>query len=64
MDALLETIGLTSGELSQTLILGVILLVGLFLLRGVFKLTATIFRLGCLGILFIIGAVLLINLLN
>ncbi|MFQ5400068.1 MAG: hypothetical protein ACE5E7_10770 [Anaerolineae bacterium] len=64
MDAILNSIGLTSGELSQLVVLGVILLVGLFLLRIVFKLTATLFRVGCFAILFIVAAVFILNLLN
>lgn len=64
MDELLNTIGLASGELTQIVILAVVLLVGLFLLRVLFKLTATLFRVGCFAILFIVAAVFVMNLLN
>jgi hypothetical protein len=64
MDELLNTIGLASGELTQIVIVAVVLLVGLFLLRVLFKLTATLFRVGCFAILFIVAAVFVMNLLN
>lgn len=62
--SLFETIGLASAELTQMIVLGVILLVGLFLARIAFKLTAALFRIGCFGIIFILGAVFILNLLN
>ena len=55
MDALSELIGLTSQELIQLVIVGIILLVGLFILRAAFKLTATLLRLGCIGIVIIVA---------
>jgi hypothetical protein len=64
MDELLNTIGLASGELTQIVIVAVVLLVGLFLLRVLFKLTATLFRVGCFAVLFIVAAVFVMNLLN
>jgi hypothetical protein len=64
MDELLNTIGLASGELTQIVIVAVVLLAGLFLLRVLFKLTATLFRVGCFAILFIVAAVFVMNLLN
>jgi hypothetical protein len=64
MDELLNSIGLASGEVTQLIILAVVLLVGLFLLRVLFKLTATLFRVGCFAILFIVAAVFVLNLLN
>jgi predicted phage tail protein len=64
MNDLLSAIGLASGELTQIIILAVVLVVGLFLVRVVFKLTATLFRVGCFAILFIVGAVFVLNLLN
>ncbi len=62
--SLFETIGLASAELTQLIVLGVILFVGLFLARIVFKLTAALFRIGCFGIIFILAAVFILNLLN
>ncbi len=64
MSDLLNSIGLASGEVTQLIILAVVLLVGLFLLRLVFKLTATLFRVGCFAILFIVATVFVLNLLN
>ncbi|MCP4425091.1 MAG: hypothetical protein GY803_11395 [Chloroflexi bacterium] len=64
MSELLASLGLTSGELTQLITLGVILLIGLFLARMLFKLTATLFRVGCFAALFIVAAVFVLNLLN
>lgn len=64
MSELLNAIGLASGEVTRLIILAVVLLVGLFLLRVVFKLTATLFRVGCFAILFIVAAMFVLNLLN
>lgn len=57
MESLAQAIGISVAELTQLLVLGGVLLVGLFLLRAALKLTATLFRLGCLGILFIVAAI-------
>ena len=64
MNDLLKAIGLASGEVTQLIVLAVVLLVGLFLLRLMFKLTATLFRVGCFAVLFIVAAVFVMNLLN
>ncbi len=64
MTGFLTSLGLSSGELTQLIVLGAALLVGLFLLRMVFKLTATLFRVGCFAVLFIVAAVFVLNLLN
>lgn len=50
----------STGDLLSLAALGVILLVALFVLRAMFKLTATLFRLGCLAIVFIIAAAALL----
>ncbi len=62
MDALAQLVGISSQELMELVILALVLLGGLFLLRLVFKLTAAVFRLGCLGILLLITAVYLLRL--
>jgi len=62
MDTLLESVGLASGELTRLLVLGVVLLVGLILARIALKLTASLFRIGCLSIFLIVAAVFLFNL--
>ncbi len=64
MTALLDSIGLASSDVTQLVILAVTLLVGLFLLRMAFKLTAALFRVGCLAILFIVGASFVLKFLN
>lgn len=51
---------LSSGNIVTLVVLTVILLAALFVLRVMFKLTATLFRLGCLVIAFIVGAVALL----
>lgn len=64
MDALLESIGLTSGEFTQMLVLGVLLLVGLIMARVALKLTATLFRIGCFGIFLIVAILFFFNILG
>jgi hypothetical protein len=64
MTDLLTSWGLSSGEMTQMIILAVVLLVGLFLLRTFFKLTATLFKIGCLAILFIVATIFMLNLVN
>ncbi len=64
MADLLTSFGLTSGELTTMITLAVALLVGLFLVRTLFKLTATLFRVGCFAVLFVVTAVFVLNLLN
>ena len=64
MDALAEVLGLAAADLTQLIILGVILLVALLVLRVVFRLTATLFRVGCFGVLLILAAVFFIRLLG
>lgn len=64
MDALAEIIGISAAQLTQLLILAVVLLVALFVLRGVMRLTAALFRLGCLGIGLIVLAVFVMQWLS
>jgi len=64
MDGIAQLVGVDVAQLTQLLTLGVILLVGLFVLRTVFKLTAAIFRIGCFGIIFIVAAVFILQLLG
>lgn len=64
MNSIAQLVGLDAAQLMQLLILAVVLLVGLFVLRAVLKLTAAIFRLGCFGILFIVVAVFVLQLLG
>ena len=62
MDSIAQLIGLNAAELTQLAILGVVLIVGLFILRTVMKLTATIYLIGCFGVIFIVAAVFLLQL--
>jgi len=64
MESIAQLIGLSVAELTQLLMLAAVLLVGLFILRAVMKLTAAIFRMGCLAILFIVAAVFLLQVLG
>lgn len=64
MDSLLETIGLTSGELTQLIVLAGILIVGLFLARVALKLTAALFRIGCFAVILIVAAVFALKMFN
>ncbi len=50
----------STGDLLTLAALGVVLLVALLVLRAMFKLTATLFRLGCVAILFIVVAAALL----
>jgi hypothetical protein len=60
----MDLFGLESAELLRILVLGVILLVGLGVLRLVLKLTARVLAGGCLAIILIIGALLVLGSLN
>jgi hypothetical protein len=57
MDAFPQILGLTGQEITQLAILAVALLIGLFLLRLAFRLTATLLRVGCIGIFIIVALV-------
>ncbi len=56
----MDLLPFAAGDLTTLVILAVVLLVVLLALRVMFKLTATLFRLGCLVIAFIVGAVALL----
>ena len=64
MEALLNQIGLTTGELTQTLTLIVVLVVGLFILRVMFKMTAALLKMGFFIIVLIVVAYLAFNFFN
>ena len=64
METLLDTIGLTGGELTQILITITVLLVALILVRTMFRLTAALFRVGCFVVILVGGTLLVLNLLN
>jgi hypothetical protein len=56
----MEWLPFAGGDLATLVILGVVLLGVLLALRVMFKLTATLFRLGCLVVAFIVGAAALL----
>lgn len=61
----METIlNLQPEELTRLIIIGVVLLIGLFFARLAFKLTASLMRIGCLAIFFVVAAIALIQILN
>lgn len=64
MEQIAQIIGLTAAELTQLVILAGVLLVGLFVLRIMLKLTAALMRIGCIGIVLIVAAVFLVQLLS
>lgn len=61
MDAIAEFMGINGEQLTQIVMLGVVLLVLLLVGRVALKLTATLFKVGCFTILLIVGAVYLIS---
>jgi hypothetical protein len=50
----------STGDLLSLAVIAVILFAALLVLRTMFKLTATLFRLGCFAILFIVAAAALL----
>lgn len=64
MDAIANLLGLTIQDLTTLIALGLILVVAWFALRVTMKLTASLFRAGCITILLILGAVFLLFVVN
>lgn len=64
MESFAELFGLTSQEFIQIATIGLILLIGLFVVRAAFKLTATLLRVGCFGILLIVGLLFFLRVIN
>ena len=58
MDALLN---LQPEEITRLVVITAVLLIGLFFARLAFKLTASLMRLGCLAIFFIVVAIALLQ---
>ncbi|MAT95707.1 MAG: hypothetical protein CL608_00955 [Anaerolineaceae bacterium] len=58
MDTLLN---LQPEEITQLVVITAVLLIGLFFARLAFKLTASLIRLGCLAIFFIVAAIALLQ---
>lgn len=62
MDALIP--GISTGELTQLVVIAIALVVILIIARLAFRLTAALFRIGCAAVLVIAGAFALIYYLN
>jgi hypothetical protein len=58
MDTLLN---LQPEEITRLVVIAAVLLIGLFFARLAFKLTASLIRLGCLAIFFIVVAIALLQ---
>lgn len=56
-----QMMGIAPERLYQIVVLTVVLFVGLIMLRIFMKLTATLFRVGCFIILFVVAAVYLVS---
>ncbi len=61
MDTLLN---LQPEEITRLVVITAVMLIGLFIARLAFKLTATLVRLGCLAIFFIVAAIALLQMLG
>ena len=64
MDVLLNTIGLTTQELTQLVVVAVLLIVGLGALRMFAKMAKSMVRMGCAVIILIVVGLFVLNVLN
>lgn len=64
MDTIAQLVGVSPQQVTQLLTLIVVLVIGWFLLRLFLKLTAAVFRLGCMGIIFVVAAVYVLQLIG
>lgn len=64
MEEIANLVGLTGSELTSLVLIGVGLVVGWVILRVILKLTAALFRTGCLAIILILGIYFMVNWLN
>lgn len=55
---------LQAEDITQLIVIAAVLLIGLFLARLAFKLTASLMRLGCLAIFFIVAAIALLRMVS
>ncbi|MBK7893408.1 MAG: hypothetical protein WAS33_15915 [Candidatus Promineifilaceae bacterium] len=51
-------------DLTQLIVIAAVLLIGLFLARLAFKLTASLMRIGCLAIFFVVAAIALLRMFS
>jgi hypothetical protein len=52
---------LQAGDITQLVVITAVLLIGLFFARLAFKLTASLMRIGCLAVFFIVAAIALLQ---
>lgn len=64
MESVSQLVGLAPQQLTQLIMLAVVLVAGLVVLRVFLKLTATLFRVGCFAVLLIVAAVYVLSLLG
>ncbi len=57
----MEILNLQPEEITRLVVITAVLLIGLFLARLAFKLTASLMRLGCLAVFFIVAAIALLQ---
>ena len=57
----MEILNMQPEEITQLVVVAAVLLIGLFFARLAFKLTASLIRLGCLAIFFIVAAIALLR---
>ena len=55
---------LQAEDITQLIVIAAVLLIGLFLARLAFKLTASLMRLGCLAIFFLVAAIALLRMFS
>lgn len=55
---------LQAEDITQLIVIAAVLLIGLFLARLAFKLTASLMRIGCLAIFFVVAAIALLRLFS
>jgi hypothetical protein len=52
---------LQAEDITQLIVIAAVLLIGLFLARLAFKLTASLMRIGCLAVFFVVAAIALLR---
>jgi hypothetical protein len=55
---------LQAEDITQLIVIAAVLLIGLFLARLAFKLTASLMRLGCLAVFFVVAAIALLRMFS
>lgn len=60
----MEILNLQPEEITRLVVITAVLLIGLFFARLAFKLTASLMRLGCLAVFFIVAAMALLQMFS